>query len=294
MNAAAQIWPDAIPASAMDAYQFDLNGFIRLPQALSAAEVQACNAALDTLADMKTGEWRGWLHGHDYGGNEGLNVQQIYEHPAFQHFISHPSWVAKIQHFVSSGGFDHLHGPMYIDECFASIRRAGQSIGLHSGGQDACMRTQFREKNGRFNCCQVNVLIALNDIGPGDGATMLIPASHKANFMHPQVEEYRMSHGESRSMDGIAGAIEVHLKAGDAIVFTDSIMHGSAARVNPGQRRISVFRYGVSWGRSRHGYKPSPELLARLNETERKLVSPGVELTPPHAQLVPEQESWSK
>jgi ectoine hydroxylase-related dioxygenase (phytanoyl-CoA dioxygenase family) len=27
--------------------------------------------------------------------------------------------------------------------------------------------------------------MAFNDVGPGDGATMVIPGSHKANFRHP-------------------------------------------------------------------------------------------------------------
>lgn len=284
MAAAADYWPDAIPVSDLDVYQFDLNGFIIIRGALSPEEVAACNATVDQYQDLRPGEWRGYVHGHNYGGNEGLNLQQVYESgPAFERLIDHPSWVAKVQHFVSSGGFDQHHGPMYIDECFASIRREGECIGLHSGGQDACMRTQFKEKNGRFFCAQVNVLCALNDIGPGDGATMVIPASHKANFMHPQVQDFRMSYGESRSMDGIEGAVEVHLNAGDALIFVDALMHGSAARINPGQRRITVYRYGVSWGRSRHGYRPSPELLERLSPNARLIVEPRhQDLHPPH------------
>lgn len=42
-------------------------------------------------------------------------------------------------------------------------------------------------------------------------------------------------------------------------------MHGSAQRVNAGQRRIAVYRYGgPSWGFFRHPYRPTPEFLARL------------------------------
>ena len=33
----------------------------------------------------------------------------------------------------------------------------------------------------------------------------------------------------------------------DAILFLDAIMYGSAWRVNEGQRRIAVYRYGPSW-----------------------------------------------
>jgi hypothetical protein len=49
-------------------------------------------------------------------------------------------------------------------------------------------------------------------------------------------------------MEGIEGAIECHLKSGDALMFVDAIMHGSAERVNPDQRRMAVYRYGPSGG----------------------------------------------
>ncbi len=101
---------------------------------------------------------------------------------------------------------------------------------------------------------------------------MVIPGSHKSNFAHPQ----RATQGwrSGNSVDGIEGAIEVQLNKGDALVFVDAIMHGSARRVNPGQRRIAVYRYGPSWGGFRHGYTPSPELLARLTPQRRQVVAP--------------------
>ena len=116
--------------------------------------------------------------------------------------------------------------------------------------------------------------MALTDIGPGDGATMVIPASHKSNFTHPEFGAHTMKTGEARSADGLEGAIEVHLKAGDALLFVDAIAHGSARRVNPGERRIAVYRYGPSWGNFRHPYQPTPELLQRLTPRQRKVVCP--------------------
>ena len=32
------------------------------------------------------------------------------------------------------------------------------------------------------------MLLALTDIGPGDGGTMVIPGSHKSNLIHPSVD----------------------------------------------------------------------------------------------------------
>lgn len=285
-HAMSQWFPDSQPPTAMETFLFDLNGFIILRGAIDPDHVAACNASMDRMQHMKKGEWAGHVHGHDYGGREGLNLQQIYEGgECWERLIDHPAYIERVRTFV--GGeqtFDYLHGPLFIDECFANIRAEGEAIGIHSGGQEGCSRTRYHVQNQRFHCNQVNVLIAWKDVGPGDGATMVVPASHKSQFEHPDRARCSMKDGQAASAEGVTGAIEVHLKAGDALVFTDSIMHGSAARRNPGQRRISVYRYGVSWGRWRHPYRPSAALLARLDPRRRGIVMPDQAiLAPPMA-----------
>ena len=277
MKAVSQQQGNPAPCTDMERYLFDLNGYLVLRGALSASEVAACNAILDELEDTAPGEWRGRVQGHNFTGpHEGLNLQQIYEAgPAFERLIDHPSWIAKVVHFLGTdiANFDGYHGRCFIDENFASIRGKGEAIGLHSGGHERVVRCQFRYHDGRFHCGQINILMAFNDIGAGDGATMVIPGSHKSNIRHPEFDTAAMS-GNATSVDGVTGAIEVHLNAGDALLFVDAIMHGSAARVNPGQRRMAVYRYGPSWGFFRHNYRPSEELLARLSPQQQQIVMP--------------------
>ena len=268
----------AQPVTEIERYLFDLNGFLVLKNALQPDEVAACNATLDAMQHSAPGDWHGAVHGHNFtGAHEGLNLQQIYEAgPVWEGLIDHPAWIAKVQHFVGTDQpiFDAHHGPLFIDENFANIRGPGQAIGVHSGGQERTIRCQFRYHDGRFHCGQINILMAFSDIGPGDGATMVIPGSHKSNLTHPEFAAQRMADGAAKSADGMIGAIEVHLEAGDAILFVDAIMHGSAARTNPGQRRIAVYRYGPSWGFFRHPYRPTPALLDRLTPPRRQIVMP--------------------
>ena len=268
---------NAGPCTDMERYLFDLNGYIVLKNALMAEEVEACNAMLDELEDTGPGEWRGHVQGHNFtGAHEGLNLQQIYEAGwPFESLIDHPSWIDKVIHFLGTDQetFDRHHGPCFIDENFASIRGPGEAIGLHSGGQERTVRCQFRYHDNRFHCGQINILMAFTDIGPGDGATMVIPGSHKSNIRHPEFDAARMA-AEATSGDGVTGAVEVFLEAGDALLFVDAIMHGSAKRTNEGQRRIAVYRYGPSWGFFRHAYRPSDELLERLTPRRREIVMP--------------------
>lgn len=260
----------------LDQYLFDLRGYLILKNAIAVEHLQELNASLDAIPVREQGQWRGWVHTHSFGGKDGINFQQIYEAgEPFERLIDNPAWIDKVKTFVGGAGtFDVTHGPLFIDENFANLRGPGEAIGLHSGGHTGVKRTQFRFHNGKFCCGQINILMALTDIGPGDGGTMVIPGSHKANFNHPQFEAQKIKQGEATSLDEVEGAIEVHLNAGDALLFVDAISHGSAKRMNPGQRRIVVYRYGPSWGMFRHPYRPSPELLERLTPERRQIVWP--------------------
>ncbi|NQU38849.1 MAG: phytanoyl-CoA dioxygenase family protein [Lentisphaerae bacterium] len=176
-------------------------------------------------------------------------------------------------------------GPVQAQLSHSRTRAFGPQHGIHSGPIPWVKRCQFHVHNQRFNCGQINVLMALNDIGPGDGATVLIPASHKSNFRHPELDTYRMKSDEASSGDGITGGIEVHLAAGDALLFVDAICHGSACRVNSGERRVAVYRYGPSWGFFRHPYRPSQALMERVTPRQRSIVFPHEKVISPAGSL---------
>ena len=254
----------------LDEYLFDLRGFIVLRNAVTSSLIDDLNAVIEPALRQEPGTW--YRNTHRTGGKletELADVQQVYELPPWDRLIAHPSWRGYVTRFVGNqDDFDAHHGPVYIDENFARSVPTGTGTPIHSGGHKRTKRTQYRYHNYDFHCGQVNVLLALTDVGPGDGATMAVPGSHKQNLEPPFYDEVR---GET--LEDVPGAEEVHLDAGDALVFVDSLMHGSATRTNPGTRRFAVFRYGPSWGVSRNGYTPSEELLDRLDEEERAIVS---------------------
>lgn len=262
----------------MEEYLFDLNGYLILRNALTPEQLAQGNAFFDEVQDFEGSGFHGNVFVNNTPGRqEGMTLQQMYEAgPMWEELIDNPVWFEKIRHFVGTDdpeNFDGHHGPAFIDECFAFIRGPGQAIRLHSGGHIGTIRTQYRYHAGKFHCGQVNILMAFNDIGPGDGATMVIPGSHKSNIRHPQTVEIA-DRADHTSVDGIEGAVECHLEAGDALLFVDAIMHGSARRMNEGQRRIAVYRYGPSWGYFRLPFRPSKELLARLTPQRRQIVMP--------------------
>ncbi len=268
----------------LESYLFDLNGYIVVKNALNKFEINACNKIIDKLKNLKHREWSGYVHGHNYGGKEGLNLQQIYEAgKPFEKLIDHPSWIHHMLEFVGGEGtFDHNHGPLFIDENFANVRGPGDAIGIHSGNHEGTQRGHYRYENGKFHCGQINILLALNDIGPGDGGTVVIPSSHKANFKHPEFDKNRMLKGKLSHAQSMTASKEIYLKAGDGLLFVDSLCHGSTKRVNKGERRIVVYRYGPSWGFFRHPYRPSKKLLKNLSKFQRQIVMPHEKILTPN------------
>lgn len=258
--------------SDIDDYLFDLRGYLVLENAVDLDHVEDLNRALDNFPSLEWGQWHGNVQRFDNNGAAGLELQNIIEGgEPFERLIDHPSWIEYVKHYCGEEG-SYVEG-LFIDECFASIRRSGGFFPVHSGGWQGALRGAYHYNNGRFRCGQVNVLLALTDIGPGDGGTMVVPGSHKSNFRHPQ-DMYVDASGKPVPMDNLVGAVEVHLKKGDAVMFCDGTSHGASSRTNPGERRVVIYRYGVSWGSTRYGYRYSDELLARLTPERRRILEP--------------------
>jgi hypothetical protein len=264
--------------TALDDYLFDLRGYLILEQALEPDLVDALGAALDTVPPLEPSGWWGNVHRADaHPDQQGVELQNIVEGgEPFERLIDHPSWLAYVHRYCGEQG-TYVDG-LFIDECFASIRHSGGFFPVHSGGYRKAMRGQYLFRDGVFRCGQVNILLALTDIGPGDGGTLIIPGSHKSNLQHPQYETFK---SWDTGMDAMEGVEEVRLNKGDALLFCDGLAHGASSRTNPGERRVIIYRYGPSWGATRHGYQYSDELLGRLTPERRAILQPVPPRRPP-------------
>jgi Phytanoyl-CoA dioxygenase (PhyH) len=269
-----------VAPSPLDDYQFDLQGFLIRPDVLTASQLDSLNTAFDRFPNIATGEWVGNSQRRDYTPDTGFELHNCLEFdPAFDELIDHRGWIAHARRYAGEEA-SYTEG-VFIDECIATIRTSGGHHPVHSGGFHAPMRNQYRYENGVFRCGQLNVLIALRDVGEGDGPTMVIPGSHKSNFTHPLAGDY----AKGDRMDDLPGAVPAYLKAGDALMFVDALMHGAASRTNAGERRIVILRYGPSWARTRFGYEYSAELLERLTPEQRHIMNPVPKVVPGKARI---------
>ncbi len=274
-------------------YLFDLQGYLILKNAISDEDLNKINDWIDThweyveqpwepnAEDKRIPRWIGNVETHTYNIENGVNFQNIIEGgDVFQKLIDHPAWINLVRKYI------HEVNGVSIHENFLNVRGPGGFIHIHCGGHVPLSYLTFRQPNtGEWLVGQINVLMALNEIGPGDGAPVLIPGSHKCSEIHP-----RLKHdGKGIVYDGYTGkpagsafaTQEVHLKAGDVVMFTDAITHGSAERTNPGYRRSIVYRYSPRYVRERFDYPHSDGLLARLTPDQRKIIQPMAPRRPP-------------
>ena len=257
----------------MEEYRFDLYGYTMIKQAIDPGHMRAIHDWVDALPPLEPGQWYGYIDVHTYGGIDGTNLQNIIEGgEIFERLIDHPSWIDLVRHYMGN-----RHGP-FIHEGFLNMRGPGGYIGVHSGGHVHDFRKRSGRDRGQWCCSYLTLMVALTDVGPEDGATVVIPGSHKSDFPHPmQDENAGISQGPGQK---VKGAVEIHLQAGDAVLFNDYLCHGSAERTSPGKRRMIIFRYLPSIFAHRFGYVPSDELLARLTPQRREIVQPVVPRRP--------------
>lgn len=250
-------------------YLFDLLGYRILKGALNPDQLSSINNWIDSQPPRKPGEWIGNVEVHSYQGHDGTNYQNIIEGgPVFEELIDNPAWISDVRRYICNGA-----NGLSLNEAFLNVREQAGFIGIHSGGHLPTCIALTRHRAGHWMVGQINILMALTDVGPGDGATVIVPGSHKCDVIHPA-----MTGGAQQAYrdDLVAGeqlmTREVYLKAGDALFFTDGVTHGSATRINPGERRILIYRYSPHYMVPRYNYLPSEELLERLTPSQRGIV----------------------
>ena len=268
-------------------YLFDLHGYLVLPGALAERDLAAMNRWLDDhwsyveepprggeRGKLQKGRWIGHVELHSYSPDDGVNFQNIVEGgEVFERLIDYPAWLPLVSRYVNPVNRLSIH------ETLLNVRTRGGFLYIHSGGHVPLSYMTFRQHNtGAWMVGQINVMMALNDIGPGDGPTVLVPGSHKTTEVHPRLEvEGQPITAATHERQGAGNALgmrEVHLRAGDVLLFTDAVTHGSAERTNPGYRRTVLYRYSPRHIRTRFNYQLSPALRGRLTPERLAILEP--------------------
>ena len=217
-------------------YYFDLRGYLIVRHALSAAEIAACNQAIDHFGARIT-HYKGSL-AHDSTALKGafsrreltgmLGWPAPYRDP-FRRLLIHPVAVARLNEF-SGKGFRLDHGPLLIG---ATEGTEGHT--LHGAGEPFSPAVWYHQQNGRIYCRGITVAWQLADCKAGDGGFAIVPGSHKNREPTPQ--------GVKSVEDALDLVVQPEMQAGDVLFFAETATHGTLPWSGAHPRRSLLYKY---------------------------------------------------
>jgi len=252
-------------------YLFDLQGFLVVEGVLSKAEVAAANEAIERHADgivERVGEaslssdsktMQGETGRGDLGGL--LSWEQPWCDP-FRAMLAHPQITPYLNQLLGKGWrLDHNAG-------LISMRKGAEGHLLHGSSGPAFDRHQYYIfKDGQMHNGLTVVAWQLADVNPGDGGLALIPGSHKGNYACPQPVRKWEAHQDVVK--------QVTCKAGDVVIFTEAVTHGTIPWSADHDRRSVLFRMSPGNLAYAKGYNPWPEsMLEGLTPQQRAVLEP--------------------
>ena len=248
-------------------YLFDVHGYLVIENALSAEEVAAANAAIDDHAHETHIQQNNLAHGsttlEGKTGRGDLGGMLTWEKPhcnVFRNMIAHPRFAPYIE---------ELLGPGFRLEAISIITmdQGAEGFWFHEGGEPHDRSRGFLYRNGRMFCGMTNLAVQLTDVGPQHGGFACLPGSHKANFPCPDDIRLYQAHQDR--------VLQLPAKAGDAILFVETLMHGALPWVADHQRRTAIVRYNSAVGaESLMGTYTPPPFYDELTDSQKAVIAP--------------------
>jgi hypothetical protein len=240
-------------------FLFDLQGYLVIENAIPPQALTAMNAWIDAQAERDPR-----LYGQT--GNAHLDNPLLWG-PPFRALVDHPRTLPILKELLG----DRLR----LDHDYAIFLQPGhQGLPLHGPTltpYDPCH--YYHCVQGQLFCGLTVATFALTDVPPGAGGLALIPGSHKSNFRVP--EDIRTFQRPSEIVR------QVPTRAGDCVIFTEALIHGTLPWKGPGMRRTLFYKYApgnIAW--TNHVYFPpvlDPDmraLEAELTEAQCLLLQP--------------------
>ena len=211
-------------------YLFDVQGYLVIEDALSAAELSKLNRLLDGQQLPAPGQTQRF--GSAPGGSGFLEWGQ-----PLCDLLDHPR-IMPILRF-------RLGDCFRLDRVYGMYMRQGMKRGQLHADYGATRRTSRAQpgeyvpfRDNQISNGFVVVTWCLSDSGPGKGGFRCIPGSHKSNYRLPQqIDE---------ALEDAPCVVIPEAPAGSAILFTEALTHGTAAWQAKHERRSLLYKYCVS------------------------------------------------
>ena len=233
-------------------FKFDLEGYLVVKSVLDPAAIEELNALADEAFPAKEGDklYRNTSPISRWG-------------PHFQALIDHPAMIPYLL---------ELLGPKFrIDHDYCIfMKKGGKAGGLHggpAGGVSPEADHWYRYHDGVMRNGLTVLTYCLSPAQKGDGGFCCVPGSHKSNFVQHIPGAVR-SHEQPAHY-----VVQPEVEAGDVIIFTEALVHGTMPWTAQYERRTLLYKYSPghsSW--AQHYYNPDD--YPDVTEQQRRIMAP--------------------
>jgi len=221
-------------------YLLDLQGYLVVENVLNKEQLEALNRALDEKVQTE----------------QSLQDFFFWDEPTFRDLITDPVIKPYLSDIIGQHyRLDHEYGIYH--------KKGAPPLHLHGGGTPYDPGQYYHVRNEKMYCGLTVISYALTDIGQDDGGFCCITGSHKSNFSCPQ---------DFKNFSDDAPIVHIPQKAGDVLIFTEALTHGTFPWQGNHERRSLLYKYSpaaISWGT----YDRTPELLDRLTPEQRHVLA---------------------
>ena len=234
-------------------FLFDLQGFLVVPGVLSATELATLNAIADEESARYSAPLEDWeAHQCSLWGQPLVDL------------IDHPKVVPYLLELV---------GPYFrIDHDYCLFMRRGDKRGgLHGGSHPvhAAGDHWYRYHDGVMRNGLTVFVFNLTEVGEGDGGFACVPGSHKSNFIDKLPPDVRSFERRPHYV------VQPPLAAGDLLIFTEALIHGTMPWAAAHQRRALLYKYSPghsTWAQP--GYRIGDYAGFELTEQRKRIMQP--------------------
>jgi hypothetical protein len=238
-------------------FMFDLEGYIVLKNVLTPGEV----AELNELADQV------FTENKEDADRRRSQVSQW--GPPTQRLIDHPHVVPYLL---------ELLGPKFrIDHDYCIfMTKGGRRGGLHGGETEREADHWYKYRDGVMRNGLTVVTFFLTHASKGDGGFACIPGSHKSNFPFNVPDDVR----DFRRVPHYV--TQPPVEAGDALIFTEALIHGTMPWTADHERRALLYKYSPGHSAWSQKYY-NPDDYPAVTEQQRRIMAPPSVGNRPHS-----------
>ena len=228
-------------------FLFDLQGFLVIKNVLTPAVV----AELNAIADEKFARAPGVT-----GAQRARPTSWA---QPFVDLMDHPKTLPYLIELIGDQfRLDH-------DYCIF-MRERDPGMGLH-GGEGHEGDHWYRYRDGRMlnGLCVLTFL--LTPAGPGDGGFICIPGTHKSNFISSIPRDVLTQERPAPYV------VQPVADAGDALFFTEAVVHGTRTWSGKHERRALLYKYSPGYSAWSQNYYRVDQ-FEQLTDQQKRILAP--------------------